>query len=80
MKRKSRYKRKHGESRLLWKEHLRRKNKKSKWEKRIAYATRNVAVAFQMLAQRFSEALTPAFEYAAEVLHEILQNGLEETE
>ena len=80
MKRKHRYKRKPGESRLLWKEHLRRKNKKSKWEKRIAYATRNVAAAFQMLAQRVSEALTPALEHAAEVFHEILQNGLEETE
>ena len=63
------------------KEHgIERKNKKSKWEKRIAYATQNVVAAFQMLVQRVSESVAPALEHAAEVLHEILQNGLEETE
>ena len=80
MKRKARYKRKPGESRLMWKEHLRRKSKKSKWEKRISYACRNMAASFQILAQRISEYLTPAFEKMTEALREIAQNGLEETE
>ena len=63
MKRKRRYTHKPGESRLLWKEHMKRKDKRTKWEKRLTYSMRRLGDAFRSLASTFSDALNPAMEY-----------------
>lgn len=63
MKHRRRYRRKPGETRLLWKEHRKRKDKRTKWEKRLAYSMRCLSKAFISLSIAVSDALNPAMEY-----------------